>query len=102
MAANGRKRSERLCGSDLVLVKEVRLGVQKALVVESDFHLVGPQEGDQRFDQPERFFVEWLGLEIAAQAGLEQVSRCGLTFARSPTSLPLCGSEPSKRRKQPT
>ena len=36
---------------DLVLVEQVRLGVQEALVVEPDLHLVGPQEGDQFLDQ---------------------------------------------------
>ena len=59
--------------ADLVLVEQVRLGVQEALVVEPDLHLVGAQEGDQVLDQPERLGRERLGFEVALEPGLERL-----------------------------
>jgi hypothetical protein len=56
----------------VVLVEEVRLGVQEALVVQPDFHLVGPDEGDQFLDQLERGLVERLGLQVALEPFLQR------------------------------
>jgi hypothetical protein len=56
-----------------VLMKQVRLGVQEALVIEPDFHLIGPQEGDQFLDQLQRGFVEGLGFEIALKSLLQRI-----------------------------
>ena len=74
MAAKGRSRSCRFC-AHLVLVEEVRLGVQEALVVEPDLHLVGPEEGDQFLDQLQRRLGERLGLQVALDSGLEPADR---------------------------
>ena len=53
-------------------MEEVRLGVQEALVVEPDLHLVGPQEGDQFLDQFQRGLVERLGLQVALELLLQR------------------------------
>ena len=57
----------------LVLVEEVRLGVEEALVVEPDLHLVGPKKGDQFLDQLQRGLGERLGFQVALQPLLERL-----------------------------
>ena len=57
----------------LVLVEEVRLGVEEAVVVEPDFHLVGPKEGDQFLDQLQRGLGERLGFQVALQPLLQRL-----------------------------
>ncbi len=58
---------------DVVLVEEVRLGVQEPLVVEADLHLVGAEERDQVLDQFQRGLVERLGLQVALEPLLQRL-----------------------------
>ena len=48
-------------------MEEVRLGVQEALVKETDLDIIRLEIGDQVLDQLECFLVERLGLEVAFQ-----------------------------------
>ncbi len=57
---------------DLVLVEEVRLGVQEALVEEPDLDLLGVQEGDQVLDQRQGLGGVRLRLELAPELALQR------------------------------